>query len=81
MTAFGALLGLSSQALSLEVITEKEDQRDFNRAPNAVRQAANALIRSRSYLGAQYRRLRPKLGAPEDITAMPTGSLDWSIAC
>jgi hypothetical protein len=28
------------------------------------------LLRSRSYLGAQYRRLRTKLGAPKAITAM-----------
>src|SRR5439155_23466552 len=41
-----------------------------NRAANALRQAANALIRSRSYLGAQYRRLRTKLRAPKAITAM-----------
>ncbi|PYX59596.1 MAG: hypothetical protein DMG73_08335 [Acidobacteria bacterium] len=41
-----------------------------NRAANALRQAANALIRRRSYLGAQYRRLRTKLGAPKAITAM-----------
>jgi hypothetical protein len=27
-------------------------------------------MRSRSYLGAQYRRLRTKLGAPKAITAM-----------
>ncbi len=32
--------------------------------------AASCLIRSRSYLGAQYRRLRTKLGAPKAITAM-----------
>jgi transposase len=31
---------------------------------------ANTLMRSRSYLGAQYRRLRTKLGAPKAITAM-----------
>ena len=28
------------------------------------------LMRSRTYLGAQYRRLRTKLGAPKAITAM-----------
>jgi transposase len=28
------------------------------------------LLRSQSYLGAQYRRLRGKLGAPKAITAM-----------
>jgi hypothetical protein len=32
--------------------------------------AANSLLRSQSYLGAQYRRLRTKLGAPKAITAM-----------
>ena len=28
------------------------------------------LLRSQSYLGAQYRRLRTRLGAPKAITAM-----------
>ena len=28
------------------------------------------MIRSKSYLGAQYRRLRTRLGAPKAITAM-----------
>jgi len=41
-----------------------------NRAATALRQAADTLMRSRSYLGAQYRRLRTKLGAPKAITAM-----------
>lgn len=41
-----------------------------NRAKVAFRQAASALLRSRSYLGAQYRRLRTRLGAPKAITAM-----------
>jgi transposase len=41
-----------------------------NRAKLAFRQAASTLIRSQSYLGAQYRRLRIRLGAPKAITAM-----------
>lgn len=41
-----------------------------NRAATALRMAANALLRSHTYLGAQYRRLRTKLGAPKAITAM-----------
>lgn len=41
-----------------------------NRAKVAFRQAATSLIRSQSYLGAQYRRLRTRLGAPKAITAM-----------
>ena len=32
--------------------------------------AAVTLLRSRTYLGAQYRRLRTKLGVPKAITAM-----------
>jgi transposase len=32
--------------------------------------AATTLLRSQSYLGAQYRRLRARLGAPKAITAM-----------
>src|SRR5258708_14568483 len=41
-----------------------------NPAKGALRQAASTLIRSQSYLGAQYRRLRTRLGAPKAITAM-----------
>jgi hypothetical protein len=41
-----------------------------NRAKVAFRQAATALLKSKSYLGAQYRRLRTRLGAPKAITAM-----------
>jgi transposase len=42
----------------------------INRAATALRMAAVTLMRSRTYLGAQYRRLRTKLGAPKAITAM-----------
>ena len=41
-----------------------------NRAAVALRNAASTLLRSQSYLGAQYRRLRTRLGAPKAITAM-----------
>ena len=41
-----------------------------NRAATAFRNAATTLIRSQSYLGAQFRRLRTRLGAPKAITAM-----------
>ena len=41
-----------------------------NRASVAFRTAASTLLRSQSYLGAQYRRLRTRLGAPKAITAM-----------
>lgn len=35
-----------------------------------MRQAATSLARSKSYLGAQYRRLQARLGAPKAIKAM-----------
>jgi hypothetical protein len=36
----------------------------------ALRLGASTLLKSQTYLGAQYRRLRSKLGAPKAITAM-----------
>jgi hypothetical protein len=41
----------------------------LNRAATALRLAARNLIRSRSALGAKFRRLRSRLGAPKAITA------------
>jgi transposase len=40
-----------------------------SRAAKALRMAANALHRSRSWLGHYFRRMRAKLGAPKAITA------------
>ncbi len=42
----------------------------LNRAANALRLGASTLLKSQTYLGAQYRRLRCKFGAPKAITAM-----------
>jgi len=41
-----------------------------NRATNALKMAASSLRLSNTYLGAQFRRLRTKLGAPVAIKAM-----------
>ena len=41
-----------------------------NRAADALRLAAHNLLHSKSALGAHYRRLRARLGAPTAITAM-----------
>ena len=41
-----------------------------NRAATAFRISAFTLKNSQSYLGAQYRRFRGRLGAPKAITAM-----------
>jgi transposase len=52
-----------------------------NRAATTLRLGASTLLRSQTYLGAQYRRLRRKRGAPKAIPAMATGSPDWPIGC
>ena len=51
-------------------ILNRRTRKVVNRASVAFRNAASSLIRSQSYLGAQYRRLRTRLGAPKAITAM-----------
>ena len=51
-------------------VLKRRTPKVINRAKVAFRQAASTLIRSESYLGAQYRRLRTRLGAPKAITAM-----------
>lgn len=51
-------------------ILNRRTRKVVNRASVAFRMAASTLLRSQSYLGAQYRRLRTRLGAPKAITAM-----------
>ena len=51
-------------------ILNRRTRKVVNRATVAFRTAASTLLRSQSYLGAQYRRLRTRLGAPKAITAM-----------
>ncbi|HJZ70557.1 MAG TPA: IS110 family transposase [Vicinamibacterales bacterium] len=51
-------------------VIRKGTRHVVNRAATALRLAATTLLRSQSYLGGQYRRLRAKLGAPKAITAM-----------
>jgi hypothetical protein len=51
-------------------ILKRRTRKVVNRAATAFRNAASTLVRSQSYLGAQYRRLRTRLGAPKAITAM-----------
>jgi transposase len=48
----------------------RDQRKVVNRAGQALRNAASTRLRSQSYLGAQYRRLRGKLGAPKAIKAM-----------
>jgi transposase len=51
-------------------ILNRRTRKVVNRATVAFRTAASTLFGSQSFLGAQYRRLRTRLGAPKAITAM-----------
>jgi transposase len=68
---FASWLGLCpTNEKSSGRILNRHTRKVVNRAAVAFRNAASTLIRSQSYLGAQYRRLRTRLGAPKAITAM-----------
>src|SRR6185369_4303387 len=51
-------------------IVGREKRKASNRAGLALRLAAGTLLKSETYLGAQYRRLRTRLGAPKARKAM-----------
>jgi transposase len=64
---FASWLGLCpDNRISGDKVLSRGTRHVVNRA--AI--AATTLLRSQTYLGAQYRRLRTKLGAPKAITAM-----------
>jgi len=68
---FASWLGLCpDNRISGDKVLGRGTRRVVNRAATALRIAATTLLKSRTYLGAQYRRLRTKLGAPKAITAM-----------
>jgi len=68
---FASWLGLCpDNRTSGDKVLKRGTRRVINRAATALRMAAVTLMRSRTYLGAQYRRLRTRLGAPKAITAM-----------
>ena len=50
-------------------VKSSQTRRGKNRAAHALRLAAWALLRSKSYLGAYLRRQRSRLGAPKAVTA------------
>lgn len=67
---FCSWLGLSPQnKISGGKILSSGTRPGSNRAAHALRLAANALLRSKSYLGNYYRRMRSRHGAPKAITA------------
>jgi hypothetical protein len=51
-------------------VLQRGTRKVISRAATAFRLAASTLRRSRSALGAKYRRLQSRLGAPKAITAM-----------
>ena len=68
---FASWLGLRpDNRISGDKVLARGTRHVLNRAANALRLGASTLLRSQTYLGAQYRRLRTKLGAPKAITAM-----------
>ncbi len=68
---FASWLGLGpTNEPSGGTILNRRTRKGVNRATVAFRNAARTLLRCQSYLGAQYRRLRTRLGAPKAITAM-----------
>ncbi|MDE3181308.1 MAG: IS110 family transposase, partial [Acidobacteriota bacterium] len=68
---FSSWLGLSpNNQVTGGRIIRRGTRKVLNRASNALRVAAQSLHHSKSALGAKYRRLRAKLGAPKAITAM-----------
>jgi len=68
---FASWLGLCpDNRISGDKVLSRGTRRVINRAATALRIAATTLLKSKTYLGAQYRRLRTRLGAPKAITAM-----------
>jgi transposase len=68
---FGSWLGLCpDNRISGGKVLKRGTRKVVNRAATALRLAASNLIRSQSALGAKFRRLRSRLGAPKAITAM-----------
>ena len=68
---FSSWLGLCPDSrISGGKVLKRGTRQVVNRAATALRLAAWSLIRSQSALGANFRRLRSRLGAPKAITAM-----------
>jgi transposase len=68
---FVSWIGLSPRNdLSGGKVLNRKTRKVVSRLATALRMAATTLRASDSYLGAQFRRLRARLGAPKAITAM-----------
>jgi transposase len=68
---FASWLGFCpDNRISGDKVLSRGTRHVVNRAATALRLGASTLLKSQTYLGAQYRRLRTKLGAPKAITAI-----------
>ena len=68
---FSSFLGLSpDNRISGGKVLRRSTRKVYNRAADTLRLCAQSLTHSKSALGAKYRRLRARLGAPKAIVAM-----------
>jgi len=68
---FSSFLGLCpNNLITGGKIIRRSTRKVYNRAADALRLCAQSLTHSKSALGAKYRRLRARLGAPKAIVAM-----------
>jgi transposase len=68
---FSSFLGLCpNNSISGGKILRRSTRKVYNRAADALRLCAQSLTNSKTALGAKYRRLKGRLGAPKAIVAM-----------
>jgi transposase len=68
---FSSFLGLCpNNAISGGKVLRRRTRKVYNRAADALRLCAQSLSKSKTALGAKYRRLKNRLGAPKAIVAM-----------
>src|SRR5207237_7024340 len=68
---FSSFLGLCpNNLITGGKILRRSTRKVYNRAADALRLCAQSLTHCKSALGAKYRRLRTRLGAPKAIVAM-----------
>jgi transposase len=68
---FASFLGLCpNNAISGGKVLRRSTRKVYNRAADALRLCSQSLTHSKTALGAKYRRLKGRLGAPKAIVAM-----------
>jgi transposase len=68
---FASFLGLCpNNSISGGKVLRRSTRKVYNRAADALRLCSQSLTHSKTALGAKYRRLKGRLGAPKAIVAM-----------